>query len=402
MTIPLNARLVKSGVTLGLASLLWAGIAQGTHDRRLHQGHLTIEDYNAHINLNGWDFPKLKKVVEGKKSLDSLLNALNSTGEFEEAFNNPTFIYDSASENAEHVSLLKPRVVLAKDKLLLAFDSSAQTLQVLEAHLETVSYRSHEIRFDGGSPEVLSDQDSCAHCHGTPLRPLWPTYPMWVGIYGFQSEQAWLAYESFRSDPSKPSLYRKVFEKALSHPVGDPSAKLAPLRLSVHMTLFSSQFAKRTLSTHPLWEQHRFAVAGALERCEVEKFFPQAGKSEHALSELTYRFNESFEQVRADLKVRHARLFSDTIDGIDFDSQEVSKYARVAYVLERLGLTLEDWAFRPFPGSPPAPLFANGSGGFSDFRKWGLNDLLTDTRLLSCEQLKRRSLEQFDRSKGFR
>ncbi len=384
--------------------------AMGDKDRKFIDGRLEINDYNLTIDLeNGWDFERLQKLASRHASLESLLVALLGTGEFEEAFHNPTFVFESLAENAEHVNPQNPRVLLAKDKLLLAFDASQSGLQIIEALPEEGKFAAHEIVYGGKKAKVFSHPQSCQNCHGPSMKPLWSSYPFSVGVYGMSESNVEKAYREFIAGGARGPMYRKFFNSAFQKPGSHTSVKIGPLRFSVHLTLFLSQMAKHDLSVHPDREQYRYPILAALQGCDVTDFFPEDVKV--SKPEL---FNRTLDNISLDLQMllkselderiqRHSDVMGEPIGSFtDFDSQNVKTYARLKYVLEPMNIFLESWGFQSAPGSLEAPTFANGSGGFFDFKKWGLDALLSGSQtsrisspIFSCEELHERSQAQF-------
>ncbi len=123
-------------------------------------------------------------------SLENLLDQL-SPEVFKKNYN---LVFSSRSPNP--TSLENPRIILTNSdgSLILAFSSNpnlqrGNVMEVIELDQLNNFLKFKEIVFSKTDQvKIDNNPQSCIACHGTPeskrLRPIWDTYPDWVGSYG--------------------------------------------------------------------------------------------------------------------------------------------------------------------------------------------------------------------------
>lgn len=134
-----------------------------------------------------------------------------------------------------------------------------------------------QIHFSGFNPP------RCTRCHGDPARPIFPGYPIWEGAFGSkkiklpaEEVKGYLAFLDRAERVSGANRY-----SYLVRPYGDTKQKLAnlsakPELLNQDLGYYNGFRVARLAEASPQFDRFKFAIAGALNRCDAfPKFFPE-------------------------------------------------------------------------------------------------------------------------------
>lgn len=225
------------------------------------------------------------------KSVDDVLKLLPN-----ELFLNGTLVYKSRSLQGPHkVDYFHPRAILNHDeKFFLTYNSNPNDLGFNALELAEVDLsekeiskimKFQEISFPDNSQsmswsEVQSkihtteiNPSKCTSCHGIPARPIFPSYPLWVGFYGFANGQ---------SDKIEEKNYQLLWEKAKN----DPKSRYHRYQFEYTPPLFmrnenlndvfgniNSAVTARKIKKTSNYNEYKYSIFAALINCEDSPSF---------------------------------------------------------------------------------------------------------------------------------
>lgn len=180
-----------------------------------------------------------------------------------------------------------PRVLLfgndARFLMAIGTDPADPNVDVVEmAQLDRASglWTYREIDFGGEQPSPSTDDATCRVCHGTPPRPIWGTFPDWIGAFAadgnsFLNEDAIALVDHVLAQPDGGRLRRLRFQDIQS--INQQGPFLLPIRrdgranpvFNLDLSAAVADSLLRRVKHHPDYSQLRWEI---LERrvCEYE------------------------------------------------------------------------------------------------------------------------------------
>ncbi|MGA3156768.1 MAG: hypothetical protein ABSE43_04270 [Steroidobacteraceae bacterium] len=213
-----------------------------------------------------------------------------------------------ASRSRQSASFENPRAILYGNdaRFIVTFNGHrAQrgygAVEVAEFKSDTQSFELHEIRFaaDTSSPVEYSapNPPQCLACHGSPVRTLWDSAPLWPGAYGERYLQALSAPEKagiakfLQQQPSHPR-YRELLGAERfgvqdlyvpgAHSRYDGTGEEPPnADFSRHLADLNARRIAAQLSAEPRFAAFQYALLAAAEAdCgALPDFLPPAARS---------------------------------------------------------------------------------------------------------------------------
>jgi mono/diheme cytochrome c family protein len=191
------------------------------------------------------------------------------------------------SESLQKSTPDNPRAILFGDdaKMIITFggdpnNAASKNLEIMQFNDGTKKFELHEISFENSLPKYSSAQEiknRCTACHGQDVRPIWTTYPKWLGAYGsvddivgseeLKEERA--KWNHFRANLAQQSpAYRALFSGHEHQPYWPYSetydsrtmATMPNFRLNLLLIINSAQKNARLIESSPLFEKLKYSV----------------------------------------------------------------------------------------------------------------------------------------------
>jgi hypothetical protein len=198
------------------------------------------------------------------------------------------------SRSPQAASYDAPRVILYGNdgRLVVAFGADSDAVDVMNFDEDTNSFVFHEVTFpnEPGRPAMAvsdANPERCRACHGTPLRPVWDSYPLWPGAYG---ESAVLppskferdGYASFQRVRAEHPRYRYLVEHrdtaiaATQRRYRGEASLASNVELSELLGELNARSVAGELRASPGFESYRYALLAALSaKCgDATRFLP--------------------------------------------------------------------------------------------------------------------------------
>jgi hypothetical protein len=277
--------------------------------------------------------------------------------------NNPVFVYNSRSAHSEDVTPQAPRVLaLLENQAVAAFttDSTKESSHLLEfLQLEGTSWKPYVVKrqADKWIVSPSSETQSCSGCHGSAIRPIWATYPLWPGIFqGVRSNSLSTHEQNLLKEgvcgSSRPAVLRA---STIKHNVDqlcenankDQSKKMFSadiLQFSQGVANINFKRIANILRSNKQFEKLKFVIFGAGLSCSnLESFFPKRISSKIAIPFKTYQ-NDMKRMARTEFETRvndyknlaKASIHETSPDSWAFWAMDIEWEVKLGYLFEAI------------------------------------------------------------------
>lgn len=194
--------------------------------------------------------------------------------------NNFTLMKDSQS--LQKSDYLNPRVIMYNDnaQTVITFgglpnEKASANFEVMQYDTHSKTFRLHEISFDSGQVHVANQHEiknKCTSCHGEFVRPIWQSYPNWIGSYGekddYLTPSEHRQYQEFR----EKNLDRPAFKALFAGHENDSywpyslsfkerlDSRMPNFRLNVLLSLNWAEAAANRIINSPMWQHAKYSV----------------------------------------------------------------------------------------------------------------------------------------------
>lgn len=341
---------------------LLAGVAPAFNKFLHYQIQLDegVPKLKGHYNDNPLSIAEIKDMVAGVSSYQGFLESLK--GRAPSLFEHFILLHHSGS--LQKASPQKPRTILFGDGLLMSFAEDHlepnRSIELIQLEAD-YSFSFHEITFKA-TPQMTHNPETCRGCHGERLRPIWEPYDFWPKVYG-----------------SHLSRFGTVEERRLYYQLSktnDPSSILSHLiypeiqeNYNHLLESFTQYITMMTMMNMVQEWKHGgvfqeaaiFPVAAVLNGCttsgtieqQIEKlknFLSPAywEDLESSLAEIHHSTKSNRDQFKSYLVNRYHEFFPDSQSLFKMDHNrlafEIDAVAQLRFILERMGVYLEDFA----------------------------------------------------------
>lgn len=399
--------------------------------------------------------------IESATSPDSFTRFLAKKENTKALLTDTVSIYNSESEGNPSITPAHSRLLGHKDNIIISVHDKLQFAEFDPVLGKFTAYQAEPK--PGGGYKLIVNPEACIHCHGQSWRPIWGGYALWPGAIGGLDDGELGARRKPKGEEAnnpanrddifktfspkipelaiaksirerKNGIYEHVSRSPLSKPSGfyeqfqrhGRNPHLPNLRMNIHLAQFQQVAIYRELTLQPHYEDYKYALYAAFVRkCEdYRAFFPTTllTKIEKNIRESNPRFKDSEKSVLALLEedtrrvndrefdsrlMRYNTLNGTSLTNTDvdnFDSGRESVPARLRYLQEGRGFSINEWAYSREPGG----YSYNFSAGIPDktlenLASWIQKDIeLTDPdlNLRDCEEFSRRSRAAIDSIAG--
>ncbi|MGZ3691010.1 MAG: hypothetical protein ACXVAX_05890, partial [Pseudobdellovibrio sp.] len=343
------------------------------------------------ISLQAWGYrasPAEKKADQLFKKISELQKSVSTPGEFiaqlpEELRKNFTFVHTSRSPHREEANYDYPRIILFSDdaRIVLAFETNPTSPGY---HMvELLRFNDREQNFElrasilGPAPNTFQglvgknwepNPQACLKCHGSDVRPIFDSYPLWPGFYG-SAEDTFPAtdhgpdelkrYQKFITEKKNAEPFNKlIFSNAspvwpyLDPKLHNATADVADLhnfkfmpntRLGIALTeLNRERLSRKILESKKLNEYSEALLSGLLRCTRLPISKDLKNKVE---TKMTQENQARLFRMRID-------PFSKHDDRHDLQELKFSQnLAALEYMTETLDLSRKDWSMALEPYS---------------------------------------------------
>ncbi len=259
------------------------------------------------INPTQLSFDSLVEKVQNPsckiKTIDDAIKILP-----DEIFKNGTLIYKSRSLQGPHkTDYFNPRALLhLQDRFFLTFnnnpsDPGYNSFEIAEANLESKNINNlmvfREITFPEDAKQMNWNESQkhikisspnpakCTQCHGIPARPVFPSYPLWVGFYGFANGKVdpleEVKYKELEvvSKKNKNSRYHR-------YDFSNPSPQLFMRNEGLNDILgnINSAIIARKIKATKNFQSYKYAIYASLINCKDSPSFLGSNLNDHIQS----------------------------------------------------------------------------------------------------------------------
>lgn len=244
-----------------------------------------------------------------------------------ELYLNGALAYKSRSLQGPHkIDYMNPRAILQYNgKFFLTYngnpeDSGYNALEVAEVNVDEKDYKKimkfQEISFPDTSQnmnwsqiqkQILFSQENptkCTKCHGIPAHPIFPSYPLWVGFYGFANG---------KSDPVETKNYQILAEKAQADPQSryhrfEFTNRILSMRtegLNDILGRINSAILARKIKKTPNYESYKYSIYAALINCQNNPSFLGDKLADHIYHlDTNLNISKTWSQEAIDKKIK--------------------------------------------------------------------------------------------------